>query len=216
MKNENKKIKVQITDDHPVVRRGLKQIIDDCLDIEVVCEANNGHELFSELINTSIDVILLDISLPGRNGLGLIKEIKSIKPEVAILILSIHSEEQYALRSLKLGASGYLTKSCTTDELITAVRKVAQGKKYITPILAEKIAIDIDSTYNNPIHDLLSDREMEVMCMLARGKSNGDIAIELSLSPKTISTYRERILEKMSLKTTAEIIRYAIKEKLVD
>ncbi|MBI9052897.1 MAG: response regulator transcription factor [Bacteroidales bacterium] len=209
-------IKVLITDDHPIVRNGIKQILNDCSDINVVCDVSNGHELLNELKNITVDVILLDISMPGRNGLSYIKEIKNIKPEVAVLMLSIYSEEQYALRSLKLGASGYLTKSSTPDELITAIRRVAKGKKYITTILAEKIAMDVGNVHDKPAHNLLSDRELEVMCMLANGKSNSDIATELSLSPKTISTYRERILEKMDLKSTAEIIRYAIKESLVD
>jgi DNA-binding NarL/FixJ family response regulator len=209
-------IKVLITDDHPIVRNGIKQILGDCSDIKVVCEVSNGHELLNELNNIAVDVILLDISMPGRNGLSYIKEIKNIKPEVAILMLSIYSEEQYALRSLKLGASGFITKSSTPEELITAIRKVAQGKKYITTMLAEKIAMDIGNTYDKSAHELLSDRELEVMCMLANGMTNKDIAIELSLSPKTISTYRERILEKLNLKSTAEIIRYAIKESIVD
>jgi DNA-binding NarL/FixJ family response regulator len=212
----DEEIKVLITDDHPIVRNGIKQILNDCSDINVVCDVSNGHELLNELKTITVDVILLDISMPGRNGLSYIKEIKNIKPEVAVLMLSIYSEEQYALRSLKLGASGYLTKSSTPDELITAIRRVAQGKKYITTILAEKIAMDIGNVHDKPAHNLLSDRELEVMCMLANGKSNSDIATELSLSPKTISTYRERILEKMDLKSTAEIIRYAIKESLVD
>ena len=216
MNSITEKIKVIITDDHPIVRNGIKQLLNDCSDIKVVCDVSNGHDLLNELNNLVVDVILLDISMPGRNGLSYIKEIKTINPDVAILMLSIYSEEQYALRSLKLGASGYITKSSTPDELITAIRKVAQGKKYITTILAEKIAMDIGNIYDKPIHELLSDRELEVMCMLANGKSNRDIAIELSLSPKTISTYRERILEKLNLKSTADIIRYAIKESIVD
>jgi len=216
MSSINKEVRVLITDDHPIVRNGIKQILSDCSDIKVVCEVSNGHELLHELNNITVDVILLDISMPDRNGLSYIKEINNIKPEVAVLMLSIYSEEQYALRSLKLGASGYITKSSTPDELITAIRRVAQGKKYITTMLAEKIAMDIGNVYDKPAHDLLSDRELEVMCMLGKGKSNSDIAKELSLSPKTISTYRERILEKMDLKSTAEIIRYAIKESLVD
>ena len=216
MSNVAEKIKVLITDDHSIVRNGIKQMLNDYSDINVVCDVSNGHDLLNELNNIAVDVILLDISMPGRNGLSYIKEIKNIKPEVAVLMLSIYPEEQYALRSLKLGASGYITKSSTPDELITAIRRVAQGKKYITTKLAEKIAMDIGNTYDKPTHELLSDRELEVMCMLANGMTNRDIAIELSLSPKTISTYRERILEKLNLKSTAEIIRYAIKESVVN
>lgn len=216
MNSTVQEIKVIITDDHPIVRCGLIQTLSDCSDIKVVSEAQNGVELLNVLHKTDVDVILLDISMPGRNGLSYIKEIKNKKPNVAILMLSIHPEEQYAIRSLKLGASGYLTKSSSADELIKAIRKTAIGKKYITTELAENIASFTDDTYNKPIHELLSDREFEVMCMLAQGNTNGDIAHNLSLSPKTISTYRERILEKMNMKSTAEIIRYAIKQNLVD
>ena len=209
-------IKVIITDDHPIVRQGIKQVLEDCSDIKVMDEAREGNELIKKIIENDYDVILLDISLPGRNGLDLLKEIKSLKPNLYVLMLSMHPEEQYAIRALKLGASGYLTKSSITDELISAIRKAAQGKKYITPSLAEKLAFNIDIDSDKPLHFSLSDRELEVMCLLAQGKTLSEIANELSLSSKTISTYRERILEKMGIKNTAEIIRYAIKNNLVE
>ena len=209
-------IKVLITDDHPIVRQGIKQVLEDCSDIKVLDEVGEGNELIKKIIENDYDVILLDISLPGRNGLDLLKEIKSLKPKLYVLMLSMHPEEQYAIRALKLGASGYLTKSSITDELITAIRKAALGKKYITPSLAEKLAFDIDIDSDKPLHHNLSDRELEVMCLLAKGKTLSDIANDLSLSSKTISTYRERILTKMSMTNTAEIIRYAIKNKLVE
>jgi len=158
----------------------------------------------------------LDISMPGRNGMEILKDIKRLKPEIAILMLSVYPEEQYALRALKLGASGYLTKESVPGELIKAIRHVAGGGKYITPEVAESIAFDFDKSNDNPKHKNLSDREFEVMCFIAEGKSTTEIARELSLSTKTISTYRDRIYVKMKLKTSSEIIRYALKEGLVE
>ena len=209
-------IKVIITDDHPIVRKGLKQILEDCYDIAVADEAEKGSELIKKVIENDYDVVLLDISLPGRNGLELLKELKKIKPNLPVLILSIYPEEHYGLRALKLGAAGYLAKSSVSSELITAILKASKGKKYITPILAEIIASEIESDSNKPLHQMLSDRELEVLILLGRGKSINEIAKELSLSSKTISTYRERILNKLKLKTTADIIRYAIKQGLVE
>ena len=209
-------IRVLIIDDHPIVRQGIKQVLDDCYDIKVVDEACEGNELIKKIVEKDYDVILLDISLPGRNGLELLREIKSLKPKLHVLMLSMYPEEQYAIRALKLGASGYVVKSSVSDELISAIRKAAQGKKYITPSLAEKLAFNIDVDTDKPLHYNLSDRELEVMCLLASGKTLSNIANELSLSSKTISTYRERIMEKMGIKNTAEIIRYAIKNKLVE
>ena len=207
-------IKVLITDDHPVVRQGLKKILEEEHDIKVADEAGNGSELLGKVMHNDYDVILLDISLPGRNGLYLLKEIKSINPKIEVLMISMHPEEQYAVRALKLGASGYLTKSSIPDELINAVRNAAQGKKYITSSLAEKLAFDVN--VEKPVHQTLSDRELEVMCLMAQGRSLHEIAEKLSLSEKTISTYRKRILIKTNMKTTSEIIRYALKEGLVE
>ena len=206
-------IKILITDDHPVVRLGLKKILEEASDIIVTGEAGCASELFDCINTDEYDILLLDISLPGRNGLDLLKELKVIKPTIPVLILSIHPEEQYAIRALKLGAAGYLTKSSVPEELITAVRKVALGKKYITSSIAEKISF-VQET-GKPLHYLLSNRELEVLCLLAEGNSPHETAIKLSLSVKTISTYRTRILQKMNLKNTSQIIRYALLEGLV-
>jgi two-component system, NarL family, invasion response regulator UvrY len=207
-------IRVIITDDHPIVRRGLRQVLEDdeAERFSEIDEAGNGKELFEKMSKTDFDVILLDISMPGRNGLELLGDIKKIRPSANVVILSIYPEEQYALRALKLGASGYLTKASAPDELITAIVRASQGGKYITSELAEKIALSIFEENSNPAHEKLSVRELEVMSLLAAGKKMSIIASELSLSPKTISTYRERILTKLKLKTTSDIIRYAIKE----
>jgi len=209
-------IKVLITDDHPVVRQGIRQILTEFSDIELVDEAGQGSELLEKVMKNEYDVVLLDISMPGKSGLELLKDLKVLRPKLAVLILSVHPEVQYAIRSLKSGASGYLPKSTLPDELIKAIRKAAAGKKYITSSLAEIIATDFDQPDDKPVYQRLSDREFEVLCQLASGKSIKEIGEELSLSAKTISTYRERILEKLSLKTTADIIRFAIQEGLVD
>jgi DNA-binding NarL/FixJ family response regulator len=200
-------IKVLITDDHPVVRQGLKNILETCPDIKVTGEAGKGSEFLEKVMHNDYDVILLDISLPGRSGLDLLKEVKSIKKDIYVIMLSVHPEEHYAVRALKLGASGYLVKSTNPDELIAAVKRVAQGKKYITASLADILTFDNNK---KPLHKSLSNRELEVMCLLAEGKSTSEIAEKLSLSVKTISTYRKRILIKMNLKNTSELIRYAI------
>ena len=209
-------IKVLITDDHPVVRQGIRQILAEYSDIVLVDEAGGGSELLEKARETQYDVILLDISMPGKSGLELLKDLKVLRPETAVLILSVHPETQYAIRALKSGASGYLPKSTLPTELITAVRRVAAGKKYITSSLAEILATDFEQPDEKPIYQSLSDREFDVLCQLASGTSIKEIGENLSLSAKTISTYRERILEKLSLKTTADIIRFAIQEGLVD
>ncbi len=209
-------IKVLITDDHPVVRQGIRQILAEYSDIVLVDEAGGGSELLEKARETQYDVILLDISMPGKSGLELLKDLKVLRPETAVLILSVHPETQYAIRALKSGASGYLPKSTLPTELITAVRRAAAGKKYITSSLAEILATDFEQPDEKPIYQSLSDREFDVLCQLASGTSIKEIGENLSLSAKTISTYRERILEKLSLKTTADIIRFAIQEGLVD
>ena len=209
-------IRVLITDDHPVVRRGLRQILEDNELIGLIDEAGDGKELCQKMMENDYDVILLDISLPGRSGLDMLSQIKKINKKTAILILSIHSEELYAIQALKCGASGYLTKSSAPDELIHAIRKVSSGEKYISASLAESIAksaLDYSGKTDGPG---LSVREAEVLLLLAAGKTTSQIANELSLSPKTISTYRERLLAKLKLKTTAELIRYSIMEKKND
>jgi len=208
-------INVLITDDHPIVRRGIRQILEDDERIGLVHEASDGKELFDRLNKQIYDVIVLDISLPGRNGLDLIGQIKKTQSSAAILIISIHSEEMYAIKALKAGAAGYLTKTSAPEELISAIIKVSKGERYISVSLADSLAESIISDIKMPLYQLLSSRELEVLQLLAEGKKVIQIAAELSLSPKTISTYRERLLEKLKLKTTADLIRYAIMEGIV-
>ena len=209
-------IQVLITDDHPIVRQGIRQILEDDKEqrFGLLEEAANGKELLEKISHTAFDVILLDISLPGRSGLDLLSEVKRLAPDTSVLVLSIYPEEQYALRALKLGASGYLTKASAPEELIFAILKVSAGGKYITSSLADRIAMNYLDEDKKMLHDNLSIRELEVISLIASGKTLASIAVELSLSPKTISTYRERILSKLKLKTTSDIIRYAINEGL--
>jgi len=209
-------IKILIADDHPVVRKGLKEIIEETPGMVVGGEASNGQEVLENVRKSDYDVVLLDISMPGRSGLEILKELKSEKPELSVLILSIHPEEQYAVRALKAGASGYLTKESAQDELIAAIRKASTGRKYISSSLAEKLAFYLEIDTEKPLHETLSDREYEVMCMIASGKTIKEIAEELFLSVKTISTYRSRILEKMRMKSNVELTHYALKHGLVD
>jgi len=209
-------IKVLIVDDHTIVREGLRQILEDTSDIVVTGEASSAQEVLNRVKNNNFDIVLLDISLPGRSGLDVLKQLKSIKPGLPVLILSMHPEEQYAIRSLRAKASGYLTKESASDELIKAIRKVSQGRKYITSSLAERLAFELEDSSSCSSHDKLSDREYQVMCMIASGKRVKDIADALSLSVKTISTYRTRILKKMNMRNTSQLIHYAIKAGLVD
>ena len=209
-------IKVMIVDDHLIVREGLKQIITEASDITVVDEASNGTEAIEKVRQVACDVLLLDISMPGRSGLEILKDLNNEAPTLSVLILTMHPEEQYAVRVLKAGASGYLTKESAPDELIEAIRKVSSGGKYISSTLAEKLAYDLAIDTGRPPHETLSDREFEVMCMIASGKTVTEIADEMTLSVKTISTYRSRILDKMRMKTNAELTYYSIKNQLVD
>ncbi len=208
-------IKVLIADDHTLVRKGLKQILLDTEDIERVEEAKDGKETINKVSKKKYDLVLLDISLPGRSGIDVLKQLKCIKPKLPVLILSMHPEEQYAVRSLRAGAAGYLTKESAPDELLNAIKKVAKGEKYITPSLAEKLADDIGSDVGKPLHEILSDREYQVMCMIASGKTVKEVAENLNLSVKTISTHRSRILRKMRMDNNAQITHYAIKHGLV-
>lgn len=209
-------IKVIIADDHPIVRAGLKQIITQEHDISVAGEAGNGAELLARVRRQDYDVILLDLSMPGMDGLDVLKQIKIEKPAIPVIILTIHPESQYALRILKAGASGYLTKESASDELIKAIRKVNAGGKYISPSLAEKIAFALDEDTGKLPHETLSDREYQVLCLIGSGKTVSQIAEALALSVKTVSTYRTRILEKMHMENTAELMHYAVQNRLVE
>jgi len=208
-------LKILIADDHAIVRQGLKQIVTETPDMIVAGEASNGQELLNKIQESDYDVVVLDITMPGRDGIDVLKQLRSERPELPILMLSIHPEEQYALRALKAGASGYLTKESAPDELVVAIRKVSRGGKYISSSLAEKLAFELEVGREQAPHETLSDREYHVMCLIASGKTVMEIAQELSLSEKTISTYRSRILEKMKMKNNAELTYYAIKNQLV-
>ena len=211
-----KKIEILIADDHPIVREGFKQVISETDDMIVADEASNGQEVLSLVRKREYDLILLDISMPGRNGLEVLKELKSEYQKLPVLILSIYPEEQYAVRAFRAGASGYLTKASAPNELISAIRKIVHGGRYVSESLAEKLTYYLDQDVSKPLHDLLSDREYQVMLMLGSGKTVKEIAEILFLSVKTISTYRSHILEKMKMKNNAEITLYVVKNKLID
>ena len=208
--------KVLVADDHAVVREGIKRIIAETADMVVAGEAVNGWEVLEKARGGDYDVVVLDISMPGKNGMEILKELKRERPGVPVLILSMHPEEQYALRALRAGASGFVAKESAPDELIAALEKVLRGSKYITSALAERLVLDIGVGSEESLHEKLSDRELQVLCLLAEGKTINQIGQELCLSAKTISTYRSRIMQKMAMKTNAQLIRYAIKHGLVD
>jgi DNA-binding NarL/FixJ family response regulator len=209
-------IKVFIADDHAVVREGLKQICRETADLVVAGEAVNGLEALDRIRGEEWDVAVIDMTMPGRSGLEIVKELKRDRPQLPILVLSVHSEDQYAIRLLKAGAAGYLTKQSVPDELVDAIRRVVSGGKYVSPSLAEKLALQLDRDFANPPHEVLSDREFQVLRLIASGRTVSEIATELSLSVKTVSTYRSRILEKMNLNSNAELIRYAIENGLIE
>lgn len=208
-------INIIIADDHSVVRRGIKQILADEADMQVNGEAANADELMKMLDEQKWDLLILDITMPGKSGLDALIDIKQVKPELKILILSMHPEEEIALRALKSGADGYLNKESVPGELIRAIKKVLSGGKYISSALAEAIIFSNTSDANREPHEELSEREFQVLCLIASGLSLTEIADKFSLSVKTISTYRSRILEKMDLKSNVELTHYAIKHKLV-
>lgn len=207
-------IEILIVDDHPVFRQGLVQILNEESNMAVKSEASNVKELFKAISKDSFDLVVLDITMPDGNGLEALKRIKKIKPSLPVLVLSVHSEEEYAIRVLKTGGSGYLTKESAPEELVNAVYKVVSGGKYISPNIAEKLAFILEDDNKAP-HERLSNREYQVMCLIASGKTVTEISKKINLSVKTISTYRSRILNKMELKTNAEITYYAIKNNLV-
>ncbi len=208
-------IRLLVVDDHAVVRSGIRHMVQEMPDIEVVAEAGSGAEALGKAGSVDVDVILLDISMPGRGGLEILKELRQRDPKTPVLILSMYPEEQYAVRALRSGAAGYLTKESAPEELVLAIRKVAAGGKYVSATMGERLATTIASPVGGLIHEQLSDREYQIMCMMASGRTQTQIAEELSLSVKTISTYRARILTKTGLKSNAEITRYAIENRLV-
>ncbi len=204
-----------IADDHTVVRKGLKQILLEAFPSALIEEVTDAESLLKLVFAESWDVIISDISMPGRSGLEVLQEIKQHYPKLPVLILSVHSEDMYAIRVLKSGASGYLNKDSAPEQLVAAVNRVMQGKKYITPTIAEKLANSLDHDLDKLSHEYLSDREFEVLKLIAGGMAVSDIASRLSLSVTTISTYRSRIMMKMNLKTNAELTLYAIEHKLI-
>jgi DNA-binding NarL/FixJ family response regulator len=208
-------IRILVADDHTVVREGIKQILAGQEDMIVEDEAGSGQEVLHKVTKKNYDLILLDISMPGRSGLEILEEIKVMQPKLPVLILSMHPEEQYAVRTLRAGAAGYLTKASAPQELICAIQKVSRGGKYVTASLAEKLALELDVGAEKPCHARLSNREYQVMLMLACGRSVSEVAEELCLSAKTISTYRTRILEKMNMKKNAELTLYAVRNNLI-
>lgn len=209
-------IKVFIVDDHEIIREGLKKILKEETDLVVVGEAQNGDEVLQNIKNIDCDIMLLDMNMPGRSGLDLIGDLKTLKPTMHILVLSIHPEDKFALRTLKSGASGYLCKDTALEELVIAIRKVFSKGRYISTTLAEQLAFDFMPDKELLPHETLSGREQEIMVMLATGKKVKDIAAELSLSISTVFTYRVRIFEKLKIKSNVELTHYAITNKLVD
>jgi DNA-binding NarL/FixJ family response regulator len=209
-------IRVLLADDHSMVRAGLRELLTATGDISVVGEATNGQEVLTAVREGGFEVLVLDMSMPGRSGIELIKLVKAEQPKLRILVLSMHSEEQYAVRAVRAGASGYLTKESAPDELVAAIERVASGRAYITPETAERLVLDTSSGEERPAHNRLSNREYEVFRMIAGGRSVTDIASDLQLSVKTISTHKARILEKMNLSSQSELVRYAVKHGLLD
>lgn len=201
--------KILIADDHAVVRKGLVQILHNSQDCAVKGEAGNGQEVLDKVGREDWDAVILDLSMPGVSGLDILKQLRSLRPQLPVLILSVHPEDQYAVRVLKAGAAGYLTKESAPEELVSAVRKVCAGGKYVSARLAEKLVLALGTDFERPPHEVLSDREFEVLRLLASGLTVSAIAERLCLSVKTISTYRARILEKTNMKNNAELIRYA-------
>ncbi|HEY9282754.1 MAG TPA: response regulator transcription factor [Pyrinomonadaceae bacterium] len=208
-------MRVLIADDHPVVRRGLRQLLADEYRSLTVGEAQDAGEALKLAREQGWDIIILDISMPGRSGLEVLRELKRERPKVPVLILTSHPEEQYAVRVLRAGASGYMTKESAAEYLIEAVKKVLEGGRYVSPKLAELLASSVEIDREKPPHESLSDREYNVLCLIASGKTVGEVAEELSLSVKTVSTYRARILGKMGMRTNAELTHYALKNGLV-
>ncbi len=209
-------IKVLIADDHPVVREGLKQIISKASDMIVGGEALNGQEVLDKIAAERWDIIVLDLNMPGKDGFEVLREIRKDFPKLPVLVLSIYPEEQIGVRVLKAGASGFLSKESAPKELLNAIRKIHTGSKYVSPTLAERLAVAIEVDMGEEPHKRLSNREYQVLCLIASGKSINEIADQLSLSDKTIRTYRDRLMEKMNLKNDVELTHYALKHKIIE
>jgi len=209
-------IRILIADDHLLIREGLKKVLKEAIDMRVVKEAVNAAEMLQTLKEGEIDLVVLDISLPDKSGLEVLQDLKRDYPKIPVLILSAHPEERFAVRALREGAAGYLTKESAPQELIQALRKIIQGRKYVSPSLAERLAIDVKNPGMKPPHETLSSREYQILRLVAAGKSSKEIAADLSISINTVNTYRSRMQEKMGMKTDAELIRYAIENHLID
>ena len=208
-------LRILVADDHPIVRQGLIRIIEETSDMVVACEAEDGQEVLKKIRENDFDLVILDITMPGKDGMDIMGELRSLRPNLPVLVLTIHPERSYALRMLRAGASGYLTKERAPYELIEAIRSVARGVKYVSTSFAEILTFDSETGNGRPIHQTLSNREFQVMRMIAEGKTVKTIADELSLSVKTVSTHRSRLLTKMNMKNNAEIIHYAINNHLL-
>ena len=209
-------INILIVDDHTIVREGIKRIINDVSDMSIRDEASSGKEALNLIKDYNYDLVLMDISMPILNGIQTLKIIQKEHKKLPVLMLSMHSEDQYAIRSMKAGASGYMTKETVSQDLVLAIRKITSGRKYITKEVAELLATDIYHNEDKEPHEILSDREFQILKLIGDGKTTSDIAQELILSPKTVSTYRSRILEKLNLKTNSDLIHYVIDNKLTD
>jgi two-component system, NarL family, invasion response regulator UvrY len=209
-------IKVAIVDDHAIVRLGLKKILREESDMDVIAEANGHAQLFKLLRTAQPDVLLLDISMPGKNGIEILKEVKQQYPTVKAIMLSMHPEDRFSVRAIKAGACGYVTKESAVEELVLAIRQIHNGGKYITPLVAEMLADCLDTNVEMPLHNKLSDREFQVLRMIASGKKTAEIAAELTLSPATIATYRARVLEKMGMRSNVELTNYVIRNNLIE
>jgi len=209
-------IEVFVLDDHPIVRQGLEKILEEESDMRVAGQAGTCVELMGLLETRTPDAIILDITMPDRSGLDVLKDLRAMYPKIPVLIMSVHDERHFATRSIKAGAAGYLNKMSVSDELVSAIRRVIGGRKYISLTVAEQLAQELDKPRNGMPHEALSDREFQVMCMIASGLKTSEIAEQLSISPKTVGTYRERLLEKMGMRTNTELASYAVKNNLIE